>query len=131
MAKGDDIEARLIQFAVRVMKVCDSLPKTAAGKHLANQLLRSGTSPAPNYAEGRSAESTRDFIHKLRISLKELNEARVWLEMIIQGAILPKSRLADLLRECDELCRILYASIQIAQTKLNLDNPNVPPETHH
>jgi four helix bundle protein len=57
VAKGDDLEERLIRFAVRILKVCDTLPKTAAGKHLADQLLRSGTAPAPHYAEGRNAES--------------------------------------------------------------------------
>lgn len=116
MAKGDDIEERLIRFAVRIMNVCDSLPKTPAGKHVSDQLLRSGTAPAPNYAEGRSAESKRDFVHKLRIALKELNEARVWLKMLIQAEMLPNERLNSLTVECDELCRILYASIQTAQS---------------
>jgi four helix bundle protein len=115
MARGDDIEERLIKFAVRVMKVCDSLPKTPAGKHLSDQLLRSGTAPAPNYAEGRSAESKRDFIHKLRIALKELNESRIWLSMIILSKMLPEENLLDLLKECNELCRILQASIRTAQ----------------
>lgn len=115
MAKGDDLEERLIRFAVRIMKVCDGLPKTAAGRHLADQLLRSGTAPAPHYAEGRNAESRRDFIHKLRIGLKELNEARIWLRMIIEAEMLPEERLGELLGECGELCRILSSSIQTAQ----------------
>jgi four helix bundle protein len=115
MAKGDDLEERLIKFAVRIMKVCDSLPKTTAGRHLADQLLRSGTAPAPHYAEGRNAESKRDFIHKLRIGLKELNEARIWLRMIIESEMLSEERLGELLGECGELCRILSASIQTAQ----------------
>ena len=121
MAKGDDIEERLMKFAVRVMKVCDTLPHTPAGKHIADQLLRAGTSPAPNYGEGRSAESKRDFIHKLRIALKELNEARIWLRMIVLGEILPEFKLAELLVECEELCRILYSSIQTAQQSLATD----------
>ena len=115
MAKGDDIEERLIRFAVRILKVCDSLPKTPAGKHVSDQLLRSGTAAAPNYAEGRSGESKRDFAHKLRIALKELNEARVWLKMIIEAEMLSADLLQDLSRECDELCRILHASIQTVQ----------------
>lgn len=77
MAKGDDIEERLVSFAVRVIKLCDSLPQTRAGSHIAGQLLRSGTSPAANYAEARNAESVNDFIHKLKICLKELNETLV------------------------------------------------------
>lgn len=117
MAKGDDIEERLIRFAVRTLKVCDSLPKTPAGKHISDQLLRSGTAAAPNFAEGRSGESKRDFSHKLRIALKELNEARVWLKIIIEAEMLPGELLHDLCKECDELCRILYASIQTVQRK--------------
>ena len=65
MAKGDNIEERLIDFAVRVITLCDSLPGTRAGNHLAGQLLRSGTSPAAHYAEARGAESSEDFVHKL------------------------------------------------------------------
>ena len=69
VAKGDDIEERLINFAVRIIKLCDSLPQTRAGTHIAGQLLRSGTSPAANYSEARNAESTNDFVHKLKICL--------------------------------------------------------------
>jgi len=82
MAKGDDIEERLVGFAVRVLDLCDQLPKTPAGIHIARQLLRSGSSPAPNYGEVRGAESTRDFIHKLGVVLKELNESRIWLRIL-------------------------------------------------
>ena len=67
MAKGDDIEERLISFAVRVVKLSTHLPETPAGKHIAGQVLRSGTAPAAHYAEARGAESSRDFIHKLKI----------------------------------------------------------------
>jgi four helix bundle protein len=76
-----------------------------------------GTAPAPHYAEGRNAESRRDFIHKLRIGLKELNEARIWLRMIVQSEMLPESRLGELVNECEELCRILAASIKTAQAR--------------
>jgi len=82
MAKGDDIEARLVAFAVDVLGLCERLPKNPEGNHIGGQLLRSGTSGAPNYAESRAAESAVDFIHKLGLVLKELNESRVWLEMI-------------------------------------------------
>lgn len=68
MAKGDDIEERLIDFAVRVVNVSANMPGTQAGNHIAGQLLRSGTAPAAHYAEARGAESTIDFIHKLRIA---------------------------------------------------------------
>lgn len=115
MAKGDDIEERLINFAVTTIALCDKLPVTPGGRHVGGQLLRSGTSPAPNYSEARSAESKRDFVHKLRIALKEMNESRVWLIIILRSQMLPQSEVSLMLRECDELCAILYAGIQTTQ----------------
>ena len=112
MAKGDDIEKRLIEFAVRVIKLSENLPNSLAGKHIAGQLLRSGTAPAAHYAEARGAESTRDFVHKLKICLKELNEARVWLKITAKSELLSGDRLSDITRESDELCRIINASIK-------------------
>ena len=76
--KGADIEERLLEFAVRVGKAVDALPDTRLGRHIAGQLVRSGTSPAPNYAEAGAAESKKDFIHKLAIALKELRESEMW-----------------------------------------------------
>ena len=116
MAKGDNLEDRLIRFAVTLIQLCDRLPPTPAGRHIAGQLLRSGTSPAPNYAEGRGAESRRDFVHKLRVCLKELNEARVWLKMIGLAQLLPREEVLPVYRECDELCRIMNASVRTAQS---------------
>ena len=116
MVKGDDIEDRMIDFAVRILKVCDKLPtKLTGAKHIRGQLVRCGTSPAPNYGEARGAESRNDFIHKLKIVLKELNESRVWLKIIIRAELLPEERLADLLDECEQLCRITSSSIQTAK----------------
>lgn len=76
-SQADEMEDRLIDFAVRIIKVADALPNTSVGKHVACQLMRSGTSPAPNHAEARGAESSADFVHKLKIALKELNESSV------------------------------------------------------
>ncbi len=117
MAKGDDIEERLINFAVRIIKLCDSLPQTRAAGHIAGQLLRSGTAPAALYAEARGAESDRDFIHKLKICLKELNESRVWLKIIARSEMLPESRLQGITQECDELCRIINASVKTTKSR--------------
>jgi four helix bundle protein len=75
--KGEDIEERMLEFAARVGKAVDALPETRLGRHIAGQLVRSGTSPAPNYAEACAAESKNDFIHKLGIVLKELRESGV------------------------------------------------------
>lgn len=122
MAKGDDIQGRLVDFAVRIIKVCNHLPDTAAGKHIANQLMRSGTAPAPNYAEARSAESKRDFVHKLKICLKELNEAEIWLQIIARGELLPAPSLGDIMKECNELCRIINASIKTSLSTNQINN---------
>ncbi|HMQ53344.1 MAG TPA: four helix bundle protein [Anaerolineae bacterium] len=117
MSKGDDIEERLVDFAVRIVRLCTHLPRSQAGQHLGGQLLRSGTSPAAHYAEARGAESTKDFIHKLRICLKELNESRVWLTIISRSELLAADRLQDMQQECDQLCRIINASIRTVLTK--------------
>ena len=116
MAKGDDIEERLIDFAVRMINLCGHLPDTAAGRHVSGQSLRSGTAPAPHYSEARGAESSRDFIHKLGICLKELNESRVWLKIIVKSQMLPEASMRSILEECDELCRIISSSIKTARS---------------
>jgi four helix bundle protein len=110
MAKGDDIEARLVALAVAVMDVCEKLPKTAVGTHVGGQLLRSGTSGAPNYAEARAAESPDDFIHKLGIVLKELNETRVWLQMIMQRGIGELAGVQKCLEDCIVISKIIAVS---------------------
>ena len=71
-SRADKLEERLIDFAVRIVNLSANLPKTPAGKHIAGQIMRSGTSPAPNYGEARGAESHADFVHKLGIVLKEI-----------------------------------------------------------
>ena len=95
--KADELEERLINFAVRIIKLSGNLPKTPAGKHIAGQILRSGTSPAPNYGEAQGAESHADSVHKLGIVLKELNETFVWLRMIERSEILKSELLAGII----------------------------------
>jgi len=106
----------LLDFAVRIGKVIDALPETRLGRHIAGQLVRSGTSPAPNYAEACAAESKRDFIHKLGIVLKELRESAVWLRMIIKSELIPEQRLEPLRDECEQLCKIIAKSLVTAKT---------------
>ena len=94
-----DLEERLIDFAVRIIRAAEFLPKSKVGNHIAGQLIRCGTSPAPNYGEAQSAESRSDFIHKMKISLKELRETRVWLLMIIRSKLIkPLSKLDSLIQ---------------------------------
>jgi four helix bundle protein len=112
----DELSERQLEFAVRVGKLVDALPDTRLGRHIAGQLIRCGTSPAPNYDEGYGAESRDDFIHKVAIAFKELRESRVWIRMIIKAELLPGHRLADLLEECNQLCNILAKSIVTAKS---------------
>jgi four helix bundle protein len=115
--KALELEDRLVDFAVRVITVVESLPDTKAGKHIASQLVRSGTSPAPNYGEARAAESRDDFVHKLKIALKELRETLIWLKIIERKPMLPKERLGSIVKECDELISIFVTSLRTASTK--------------
>jgi len=117
-AKAGEIEDRLIDFAVRIIKLADALPDTPAGKHISRQLLRSGTSPAPNYAEARGAESNTDFVHKLKTALKELNETSVWLRMVCRAELMKQDLLETLIDENQQLCRIVNASIKTVKSKL-------------
>jgi hypothetical protein len=76
--------------------------------------LRAGTAAAAVYGEARGAESRADFIHKLRIILKELNETAVWLQLILENSMLPSGKMAAIIAENEELCRIIAASIKTA-----------------
>ena len=109
---ADKLEDRLINFAVRIIRLSARLPRTPAGKHVAGQILRSGTSPAPNYGEARGAESKADFIHKIRVVLKELNETSIWLRIIERSQMLPSILLVDLIQENGDLCRIFTSSLK-------------------
>jgi four helix bundle protein len=112
-----DLKDRFVDYSVRVIKVCENLPDTKAGKHICSQLLRSGTSPMANYGESQSAESTADFIHKLKIALKELRETETWLKVIVRSEMLKAKKLAPLIQETDELISILFKSIDTAKKK--------------
>ena len=114
--RADELEERLIDFAVRIIRLSASLPRSVAGKHVGSQIMRSGTSPAPNYGEARGAESHADFVHKLRIVLKELNETSIWLRTIERSQMLKKDSIAQLIQENKELCRIFTASLKTARS---------------
>lgn len=114
--KGDDIADRLVELAVDVIRVVDALPQTAVGKHIADQLLRSGTSPGANYEEARGAESHRDFIHKLGITLKELQETHYWLRIVVRAKLVPED-LEHLVGEVDQLCRVIGKSRVTARAR--------------
>src|SRR5260370_5039861 len=116
-ARADELEERLVDFAVRIIKLAARLPRTLAGKHIAGQILRSGTSPAPNYGEARGAVSHADFVHKIAIVLKELNETSIWLGIIKLSHILKAELLTGIIQENGELSRIFAASLKTARER--------------
>ena len=112
---GYDLEDRLLEYAVHIIRVAESMRRSAAGLHIAGQLLRSGTSPYGNHGEAEGAESRDDFIHKLRVCFKELRESRRWLKLIQRAELIDKPELLEgLINESDELVRIFARSIQTA-----------------
>ena len=113
-----DLEDRLLEYAVRIIRVAESMKRSAAGLHIADQLLRSGTSPYGNHGEAEGAESRDDFIHKLRVCFKELRESRRWLKLIQRAELIDKPELlAGLINEADELVRIFAKSVQTAANR--------------
>ncbi len=115
-SRNFDLQDRFIKYAARIIDLSERLPQTKAGKHISLQMLRSGTSIAANYGEAQSAESRADFIHKLKVSLKELRETEVWLKIILESKLIKSSlKLSPLLQETDELVSILFKSIDTAK----------------
>jgi len=108
------LEERLVDFAVIVIGIVESLPNSKAGNHIANQLIRSGTSPAPNYGEAQGAESRKDFIHKMKISLKELRETSIWLKIIARRSMCDVGQIHTAIAECNELIAIFVKSTKTA-----------------
>jgi len=113
-----DLEKRLLEYAVRIIKIVEQLPNTRVGNHVSGQLLKSGTSPYPNHGEAQAAESSKDFIHKLRISLKEHRESQRWLKLIQRVPLINKPELLkDILQKTEELIKIFVTSIKTAEKK--------------
>jgi four helix bundle protein len=111
-----DLEERLLAFACAVIDLSEALPSSRAGNHVAAQILRSGTSPYPNHGEAESAESRDDFIHKLKICLKELRETRRWARLVERKKWMENhATLHFILSESDELIRIFMSSIKTAR----------------
>jgi four helix bundle protein len=112
-----DLEERLLEFSARIVRLSEKLPKTDAGRHVGNQVLRSGTSPYANHGEAEDAESTDDFIHKLKVCLKEMRETWRWLRLIRHVPLVEKPELLDpLIDEADQLIRIFRQSVLTART---------------
>src|SRR5262249_15924148 len=119
IALSDQLEERLIEFAGKIIGIAGMLCKTFQGRHVAKQILRSGTPAAPNYAEARGSESRADFVHKMRIVQKELNENSVWLLVITRCSLLSPESIVAILAENKELSRIVTASIRTARRHIS------------
>jgi four helix bundle protein len=116
-----DLEDRLLDFSARIIRLVDALPNTRAANHVAGQLLRCGTSPYGNRGEVEAAESRRDFVHKLRVCLKELTESRRWLRLLQKAALVPERKMLAILGETEELIKIFFASVRTAEKKADRD----------
>jgi four helix bundle protein len=126
-----DLENRLLEFASAVIDLTEKLPSSRAGNHIARQILRSGTSPYPNHGEAESAESREDFIHKLKICLKELRETRRWARLVERKHwVKNDSTLIFVLNESDELIRIFVSSIRTARQNVLKQKHGGPVQTH-
>lgn len=110
-----DLEERLLEFSANIIRLIDALPNTRAASHIAGQLLRCGTSPLGNHGEVQAAESRRDFVHKLRICLKEFKETRRWLRLLQRSQLVPTPKIEPILRETEELIKIFVVSVRTAE----------------
>jgi four helix bundle protein len=110
-----DLEERLIDFAVNITDIIEALPSTRIGNYIAGQLVRSGCSPALNYGEAQSAESRNDFIHKMKIILKELRESMISLKIIERKGIYDLDKTIIAKSECNQLIAIFVKSIETAK----------------
>jgi four helix bundle protein len=112
-----DLMSRTKGFALRVLRVYESLPKSAAAQVLGKQVLRSGTSVGAHYREACRARSTAEFISKLEVGLQELEESTYWLELLIEAGFVSHARLVTLLDEADQLAAMLAASAKTIKSK--------------
>ena len=113
----DELKGRTKQFALRVIRLIEALPRTQTGRVVGNQLLRSATSVAANYRAVCRARSQADFVHKLGIVEEEADESLFWLELVVEANLMPASRVDDLIREADELTAIFVASRKTAKSR--------------
>jgi len=118
MEKKFDLEERLIDFVLILDDILEQLPGTRLANHLAGQMVRSGTSPALNYGEAQSAESQKDFVHKMQIILKELRETKICIKIILRKNFIGNETISAVLKENEELIAIFAQSVKTAKSKL-------------
>lgn len=113
-----ELLARTKQFALRIMKLVNALPRSVQGRAIAGQIVRSGTSVAANYRSACKARSKTEFVSRLGIVEEEADETVFWLELIIEGGLLPEKRIKDLMCEAREVVAIIAASRKSASRKV-------------
>jgi four helix bundle protein len=121
MERTFDLEERLIHFSVAIIKLTEKFPRSFSGNHLASQLVRSGVSPSLQYGEAQAAESRNDFIHKMKIALKELRETQNGLKIVSQLSWLEMGIVSNEIKECTELISIFVKCIQTAKKNNQLN----------
>ena len=114
-----ELKKRLQAFALRIIKLTESLPNTVTGRTLGNQIIRSGTSPGANYRAAWLGKSGKDFLNKLKMVEEELDETMYWTELIIQSGLIKGNQLEDLIAENHELLKIIVSSITTMKKKIN------------
>ena len=116
---AEDLKKRLKVFALRIIKLAESLPNSLTGKVIGNQIIRSGTSPGANYRSACLGKSDKDFLNKLKMVEEELDETIYWLELLVESGLIKSHLLNDLILENQELLKIIVSSITTMKNKLN------------
>ncbi len=118
----EEMSERLTSFAVRIVKMVDSMPNTVAGTAIARQIVRSGTSPSANYRAACLAKSDKDFVNKLKMVEEELDETNHWLDILMRSQLMNANRLQPLYQEGRELVCIIVKSIISTKARLTADD---------
>jgi len=116
---ANDLKNRLKKFALRIIKLSESLPNNITGITLGKQIIRSGTSPGANYRAACLGKSDKDFLNKLKMVEEELDETLYWLELIVESGLVKSNLLDDLIKENEELFKIIVSSINTMKKKIN------------
>ena len=117
----NDLQERMINFAVRIIKMVDSMPNSISGTAIARQIVRSGTSPSANYRAACIAKSDKDFVNKLKMVEEELDETSHWLTLIMRSEMMKPSRIQPLHQECCELLSIIVKSIVTTKNRMKTE----------
>ena len=117
--ESSELRLRLKEFAIRIIKMVDCMPRTISSDAIARQIVRSGTSPSANYRAALLGKSDKDFLNKLKMVEEELDETLHWLEIIMETEMMKPERLEDLHNECHELLKIIVSTIVTMRNKIN------------